>query len=161
MAITVAMPDISANGGHLQSTEVPWVWPKDTDLCNSGNGRLFLQDQTPIVRATIMEAFKLLHASVMFKNTFPDHLLTNKFIEEALSTAALLIPTVADVHVCVLQDRVYCSEMSTLVCVCVLPCTSLTEEFSHELKSASSMQRSRSAALSLLRPCSACLTHQL
>jgi len=159
--ITAATPDISANHGHLRSTEVPRTWPEDTDLRSSGNGRIRLTDQTPIVRATITEAFELLHASVMLKHAFPDHLLTCKFIEDALSTAALHVPNAEDVHVRILQDHSYSLTMSALVCMCV-HClgTRLMEESSREPESASSAQRSRSAALLLLRPCSVCSTHR-
>lgn len=117
----MATPDISTSHGHLRSTEVPRVWPEDTDLRSSGNGRIRLTDQTAIVRTTITEAFELLHASIMFKHAFPDHLLTSKFIEDALSTAALHVPNAEDVHVRILQDHNYLFMMSALVRVCPLP----------------------------------------
>jgi hypothetical protein len=67
-----------------------------------------------------MKAFELLHASIMFKHAFPDRLLTNKFIEDALSTAALHVPNADDVHVRILHDHSYCSTISALVCVFAL-----------------------------------------
>jgi hypothetical protein len=108
-----------------------------------------------------MEAFELLHASIVLKHAFPDHLLTCNFIEDALSTAVLHVPNAEDIHVHILQDHGYCFTMSTLVCMCAR-CfgVSLMEEFSHEPESASSVQRSRSTVLLLLHPCSVCLTHQ-
>ena len=65
-----------------------------------------------------MESFELLHASIIMKHAFPDLLLANKFIEEALSTAALQVPNAEDIHVWILQDHVYCLTMSALVSLC-------------------------------------------
>ncbi|KAF8261029.1 hypothetical protein EI94DRAFT_1705850 [Lactarius quietus] len=47
-------------------------------------------------------------------HAFPDSLLANKFIEEALSTAAIQVPNVEDIHVHILQDHGYCVTMPTL-----------------------------------------------
>ncbi|KAN0138827.1 hypothetical protein V8E53_003215 [Lactarius tabidus] len=65
----------------------------------------------PIVRATITEAFEMLHASIVLKHVFPDSLLTSKFLMDVLSTASLHIPNAEDVHVCLLQDHGYCSKI--------------------------------------------------
>src|ERR1700761_2268016 len=114
------MPDISTNAGHptsTRSTQVSRVWPEDTDLC-LGSGKLRLMDQTAIVRAIISESFELLHALIIMKHAFPDSLVANKFIEEALSTAALQVPNAEDIHVWILQDHVYCLTMSALVSLC-------------------------------------------
>ena len=56
----------------------------------------------------------------MFKHAFPGNLLINKFLVDALSTAALHVPNAEDVHVRILQDHSYCTMMSALVCVCLL-----------------------------------------
>ncbi|KAF8258267.1 hypothetical protein EI94DRAFT_1708146 [Lactarius quietus] len=114
---TTVTPDISTNAGHpksTQSTQVLPVWPEDTDLV-LGSGKLCLTDQTPIVQATISESFELLHALIMMKHAFPDLVLANKLIEEALSTAALQVPNAEDIHVRILQDHGYCLTMSALV----------------------------------------------
>ena len=120
VTITVVMPNTYTGHGHLRSSKVPRVWPKDTNLCNSGKGRLLLTEQTTIVRTTIMELFKLIHASLMFKHTFPGNLLINKFPVDALSMAALHVPNAKDVHVRILQDHSYCTMMSALVWLCLL-----------------------------------------
>ena len=114
------MPDISTNAGHqrsARSAQVSRVWPEDTDL-RLGSGKLRLTDQTSILRAIITESFELLHASIIMKHAFPDSLLANKFIEEALSTAALQVPNAEDIHVRILQDHAYCLTMSALVSLC-------------------------------------------
>ena len=49
VTITVAMPNTYTGHGHLRSSKVPHMWPKDTNLCNSGKGRLLLTEQTTIV----------------------------------------------------------------------------------------------------------------
>ena len=120
VTIAVATPNTYTGHGHLRSSKVPCVWPKDTNLRNSGKGRLLLTEQTTIVRTTITESFELIHASLMFKHAFPGNLLINKFLVDALSTAALHVPNAEDVHVRILQDHSYCTMMSALVCVCLL-----------------------------------------
>ncbi|KAF8264815.1 hypothetical protein EI94DRAFT_1866005 [Lactarius quietus] len=48
------------------------------------------------------------------QHAFLDSLLANKLIKEALSTAALQVPNVEDIHVRILQDHGYCVTMSAL-----------------------------------------------
>jgi hypothetical protein len=108
-------PDISTHSCP-QSSKVPRMWPEDTDLVDNESGRIRLTIQMPIVRATITEAFELLHASIVLKHAFPDPLLTNRFLVDALSTASLHVPNAEDVHVRLLRDHGYCSKMCTLVC---------------------------------------------
>ena len=114
------MPEVTTDHGHPRSTRVAQLWPVDTDLhFSSGLGKVKLTDQTPIVQATITDAFDFLHASIIFEHAFPDALLTSKFIQDALTTASLHIPNAEDVHVRILNDHAYCSKMSTLVyCTC-------------------------------------------
>jgi hypothetical protein len=72
-----------------------------------------------IVRATITKVFGFLHASIVLENSYPDALLTSKFIQDALSTAALHVPDAEDVHVHILKDHPYFVKMSILVsCLC-------------------------------------------
>ncbi|KAF8257092.1 hypothetical protein EI94DRAFT_1709625 [Lactarius quietus] len=74
---------------HPGSTNVPCCWTQDSNLCsNSPSGKMQLKDQTPIIQATVTKAFSLLHASLVLKQAFPDVLLTNKFLQDALSTVA-------------------------------------------------------------------------
>ena len=125
------MPDISTNAGHqrsARSAQVSRVWPEDTDL-RLGSGKLCLTDQTSILRAIITESFELLHALIIMKHTFPDSLLANKFIEEALSTVALQVPNAEDIHVWILQDHAYCLMMSALVSLCASLQQQLTLQF--------------------------------
>ena len=51
-----------------------------------------------------MKVFEFLNASIVLKDTFPDSVLMGRFIEDALSTAALHVPNAEDIHVCILQD---------------------------------------------------------
>ena len=146
-----------ATASSVTGTEVPWVWPEDTNLRTSSKGNLLLTVQSSIVRKTISESFELLQAYLTFKHAFPDSILMNKFIEDALSTAALHVPNAEDVHVRILRDYSYCARMSYLVCVCLLPSTELNRSYSHEPESALFVQRSRSAVSLLLCLCSLCL----
>jgi hypothetical protein len=60
-------------------------------------------------------------------HAFPDALLTGKFIQDALSTASLLVPNADNVHVRILRDSAYCSHMSILVCFIFASLEPLTE----------------------------------
>ncbi|KAN0141478.1 hypothetical protein V8E53_000723 [Lactarius tabidus] len=60
------------------------------------------------------KVFGFLHASIMLENSYPDALLTSKFIQDALSTAALHVPNAEDVHVRILKDHPYFVKMSIL-----------------------------------------------
>ena len=97
------------------------MWPEDTNVLNAADGKVRLTEQTPIVRATITKAFEFLHASIILKYAFPDSVLMSRFIEDALSTAALHVPNAEDVHARILQDRRYCSQMFALVCIHAVP----------------------------------------
>ncbi|KAN0136269.1 hypothetical protein V8E53_005874 [Lactarius tabidus] len=107
-------PAISDDHVRPRNTKVPQLWPKDTDLCLNASGNIKLTDQTSIVRATITKAFGFLHASIVLENSYPDALLTSKFIQDALSTAALHVPDAEDVHVRILKDHPYFVKMSIL-----------------------------------------------
>lgn len=85
-------------------------------MCLNASGNIKLTDQTSIVRATITKAFGFLHASIVLENSYPDALLTSKFIQDALSTAALHVPDGEDLHVRILKDHPYFVKMSILVC---------------------------------------------
>ncbi|KAN0141621.1 hypothetical protein V8E53_000083 [Lactarius tabidus] len=111
---TTTTPAISDDRVHPRNTKVPQLWPKDTDLCLNASGNIKLTDQTSIVRATITKAFGFLHASIVLENSYPDALLTSKFIQDALSTAALHVPDAEDVHVRILKDHPYFVKMSIL-----------------------------------------------
>ena len=111
---------ISNDHGHPRSVEVPRLWPKDTDVVFI-DGKMKLMNQTPIVRTTINKAFDLLQASIVLENAFPDTLLTSKFIQAALTTASLLVPSAEDLHVRIMKDRDYFTKMSILVGLAVPP----------------------------------------
>ena len=95
--------------------------PKDTNISNSADGKVCLTEQTPIVRAMITKVFKFLNATIVLKDTFPDSVLMGRFIEDALSTAALHVPNAEDIHVRILQDRGYCFQMLALVSMYAIP----------------------------------------
>ncbi|KAN0134067.1 hypothetical protein V8E53_008285 [Lactarius tabidus] len=116
LGFKTTLPAISDDSVHPRHTEVPQVWPKNTDLYFNASGNIKLTHQTSIVQATITKVFGFLHASIMLENSYPDTVLTSKFIQDALSTAALHIPDAEDVHVCVLKDYPYCVKMSILPC---------------------------------------------
>ena len=97
------------------------MWPEDTNISNSADGKVCLTEQTSIVQATIMKAFEFLNASIMLKEAFLDSVLMGRFIEDALSTAALHVLNAEDIHVCILQDRGYCFQMSALVSMYAVP----------------------------------------
>ena len=48
------------------------MWPEDTNISNSADGKVCLTEQTPIVRATIMKVFEFLNASIVLKDAFLD-----------------------------------------------------------------------------------------
>ncbi|KAH9083699.1 hypothetical protein EDB83DRAFT_2669654 [Lactarius deliciosus] len=77
------------------ATSATRQWPVETNMCLSSPTKAKLRDQTEI------------HA-------FPDLLLANKFIQEALITASLNTNDADDIHVRLFMDRLYCSQMSIL-----------------------------------------------
>ncbi|KAH9173495.1 hypothetical protein EDB89DRAFT_699441 [Lactarius sanguifluus] len=96
------------------ATSATRQWPVETNMCLSSPTKAKLRDQTEIVRATTTNAFDFLHASILIKHAFPDPLLANKFIQEALITASLNTDDADDIHVRLFMDRLYCSQMSIL-----------------------------------------------
>ncbi|KAH9069504.1 hypothetical protein EDB83DRAFT_2518271 [Lactarius deliciosus] len=108
---------VQTHSEHPQAAaaaSVARLWPVETDMYLRSSGKVKLMDQTPIVRATSTNAFDFLHASIILEQAFPDPLLINKFIQDALITASLNTPNADDVHDHLLNDRLYCSQMSTL-----------------------------------------------
>ncbi|KAH9019951.1 hypothetical protein EDB84DRAFT_1565877 [Lactarius hengduanensis] len=77
------------------ATSATWLWPVATNMCLSSLVKAKLTDQTPI-------------------QAFPDPLLANKFIQDALVTASLNTEDADDIHVRLFMDRQYCSQMSIL-----------------------------------------------
>ncbi|KAH8994679.1 hypothetical protein EDB86DRAFT_3078043 [Lactarius hatsudake] len=96
------------------AASVARLWPIETDMFLPSSGKVRLMHQTPIVRATITNAFDFLHASIVLEQAFPDPLLINKFVQDALVTASLNTQGADDVHDRLLNDRLYRSQMSNL-----------------------------------------------
>ncbi|KAI9430723.1 hypothetical protein H4582DRAFT_2063463 [Lactarius indigo] len=124
----------STHYGHLRSTEVPQLWPTETDLINA-LGKLRLRDQLDIVRSTITSSFNFLHASIVLENAFPETVQIARFIWDTLGTASLHVKGAEDVHARILRDNTYCWKMSALK-------NCLKTECSPECASASSVQKS-------------------
>ncbi|KAI9447601.1 hypothetical protein H4582DRAFT_2068214 [Lactarius indigo] len=111
-AQTHSDPQVAATSEF--TAEAARQWPVETDIHACSSGKVKLTDQTHIVRSTTTNAFHFLHASIILTQAFPDPSLINKFIQDALITASLHTTGADDIHVRLLNDHLYCSQMSIL-----------------------------------------------
>ena len=93
----------------------PRRWPVETDLHIVPGKMLKLTDQNDIMRKAITESFPVLYASIVLQHAFPDALLTNSFIRDALLAAISRFPSAGNIRARILNDHGYFAKISPLV----------------------------------------------
>jgi len=92
-------------------------WPTDTDLIYiPGTTRVMLTAQRPVMQTVIHDAFKNVHASLVFNCAFPDASAIPSIIRDALVLAAWSnVLRASNIHARLQVDNEYLAKMSRLV----------------------------------------------
>jgi len=90
-------------------------WPAETDLLYPpGSNKVMLTIQRPLMRAVFQEAFERIRGAMMFKNAFPGVYEAIEMITDNLILAAESIDRAASIHIRLLMDGDYTSNMSRI-----------------------------------------------
>ena len=157
----------NGSNAHLNEAATPGPsedWLSETDIIYPmGSNKIMLTVQRPLLKAVFQDAFKRIHAAMVFHNTFPNAYQTVEMITESLITAAELNDRATNIHNCLIVDGDYSTIMTRLVSTW-LPNMKLTDFLpSHALVFLSSVQRLKTAVWQLSKPSSWLLLqcHQL
>jgi hypothetical protein len=99
------------------------AWPSDTDIqFVPGTTRVILTRQGTLLKSVLQDGFENLWASMLFEHAFPDLVLSQNFVRDALVTAAARSgPATASIHQRLLNDNSYLKKLTPLVSTNVCP----------------------------------------